>query len=150
MVKNKSDKAKDKKKILKILKKTCGHAFLATVDGIRPWVRSVSPIIGNNLLSIWISTYVKSRKVKQIKKNPNVCLHFAKQPDGSMVATVHGRAKIVRNIKDKKRVWKLAQFDMKQYFPDGPESKNFCLLRIVPNVIEWWDSWTAGRRVTTV
>jgi len=137
----------DKKKILAIMKKTCMHAFLATVDGSQPRVRSVSPIIGDDL-SIWISSFINARKVKQVKRNAKVCLHFAKQPDGSMIATVNGTAKIVRNLKDKKRVWKMAKFDLANYFPDGPSSKNFCLLRIVPKVIEWWDTWKSGRKTT--
>jgi general stress protein 26 len=143
----KSKVSKDKKRILRIMKKTCSHAYLATVAGKQPWVRSVSPIVGNDM-SIWISTFEKARKVSQIKRNPKVCLHFARQPDGGMVATVHGRAKIVKSIRDKEQVWEMAQFDLKQFFPGGPRSNNFCLLKIIPREIEWWDSWGSGRKTT--
>ncbi len=146
-MKKKITLAKAKKRIIKIMKKTSNHAYMATVAGKQPWIRSVSPIIGDGM-SIWITTFANSRKVKQIKKNPRICLHFAKQPDGSMVATMHGTVKVMKNLKDKKKVWKIAQFDLKQFFPEGPASKNLCLLKIIPKVIEWWDSWESGRKIT--
>lgn len=146
-MKKKITLAKAKKKIITILKKTCDQAYMATVAGKQPWIRSVSPIIGNGM-SIWVTTFAKSRKVKQIKKNPRVCLHFAKHPDGSMVATIHGTVKIIQDLKAKKKVWGIAKFDLKQFFPEGPASKDYCLLKIVPEVIEWWDSWESGRKVT--
>lgn len=148
-MKKKVTLAKAKKKIIKIMKKTCNHAYLATVAGKQPWIRSMSPIIGDDM-SIWVTTFAKSRKVKQIKKNPRVCLHFVKHPDGSMAATVHGKVKVMTDLKDKKTVWKMARFDLKQFFPKGPGSKDFCLLKIFPEVIEWWDSWESGRNITKV
>lgn len=136
----------DKKKIVKIMKATGHHAYLATVDRGQPRVRSVSPIIASDM-SIWISTFAKSRKVRQIKKNSRVCLHFVKQPNGDQVATVIGVARIIKGLREKQRVWKLATFNMAQYFPDGPGSKAFCLLKIVPRQIEWWASWESGRKI---
>jgi hypothetical protein len=34
-------------------------------------------------------------------------------------------------------VWKLAPFDLYEHFPDGPDSSDFCLLKIVIRRIEW-------------
>jgi general stress protein 26 len=34
-------------------------------------------------------------------------------------------------------VWKLAPFDLYEHFPDGPDSDDFCLLKIVIKRIEW-------------
>jgi general stress protein 26 len=132
--------AKDRKKIVTLMKKICLHAYLATVDGRQPWVRSVSPIVENDL-SIWIATFHASRKVRQIKKNPNVCLEFVSQPNGDQCVIVFGAAKIVKKPADKKRVWKIAPYDLSQYFPAGPTDKNYGLLRIAIKKIVWRDRW---------
>jgi len=136
----------DKQMILKIMKETCSHAYLATCDGDQPVVRPVTPIIEDNL-SVWITTFNSSRKVKQIKQNPKVCLAFVEQPNGDKAATIIGQAEIIPGMEEKKRVWKLATFDLLQFFPDGPETKEYGLLKININKIEWRDSWTGGQKI---
>lgn len=126
----------DKQKIVSIMKETCLHAYLATCDSGQPRVRPVSPIIEDDM-SIWVTTFFKSRKVKQINQNPNVCLAFVQQPRGDKAAIVIGEAEIVPDLEQKKRVWGLATFDLSQYFPKGAESEEFCLLKIVTKKIEW-------------
>ncbi len=135
----------DKQKIVKIMKETQGHAYFATCEGDQPIVRSISPIIENDM-SIWISTFSTSRKVKQIKKNPKMCLFFTRQPNGDKSAIVVGKAKIITDLKTKEHVWKIAHYDMSGYFPKGPASSPFCLLKILPDKIEWWDNWKTGRK----
>jgi general stress protein 26 len=136
----------DKQQIVKIMKEICLHAYLATCDGDQPVVRPVSPIVEDDL-SVWITTFNSSRKVKQIKQNPKVCLAFVEQPRGDKAATIIGQAEIIPDMEEKKRIWKLATFDLLQYFPDGPESKEYCLLKINIGKIEWRDSWTGGQKV---
>jgi len=91
-------------------------------------------------LSIWVTTYSTSRKVKQIRQNPKVCLAFVEQPQGDKAAIVIGEAEIIKNLEDKKRVWGLATFDLSQHFPNGPDSDEFCLLKTIIKKIEWRDS----------
>ena len=136
----------DKKKIVEIMKKNCLHAYLATCEGKKPRVRPVSPIISDDM-SIWITCFALSRKVNQIKHNHKVCLSFVQHPAGDKSATVIGTAKIVKDLNEKKKVWKLAKFNLLGYFPGGPESKEFCLLKIVPDFIEWRDSWKSKLKV---
>jgi general stress protein 26 len=132
--------AKEESRIRRIVRETMGHAFLATVDGQQPVVRSISPILGPGL-TIWVATFASSRKVKQIRKNPRVALQFTSQPDGDRLVLVLGRARIVRDMAEKKRAWKLAGYDMSQYWPEGPGAEEYCLLRIVPRRIEWREDW---------
>lgn len=136
----------DEQRIVSIMKQNCLHAYLATSDGDQPSVRPVSPIVEDDM-SIWVTTYGTSRKVKQIQKNPNICLAFVEQPNGDKAATVIGEAQVVPDMTKKKRVWKLATFDLSEHFPGGPESDDFCLLKIVIERIEWRDNWTAKRKV---
>jgi general stress protein 26 len=136
----------DKQKIVGIMKETCLFAYLATSDGDQPRVRPVSPIVEDDM-SVWVATSASSRKVKQINQNPKICLAFVQQPSGDKSATVIGEAEITKDLEQKKKIWKLAPYDISQHFPKGPESDEFCLLKININKIEWWDSWEAGRKV---
>jgi general stress protein 26 len=88
-------------------------------------------------MSIWVTTRSTSRKVKQLRENPKICLAFVELPDGDQAATVIGEARITQDIRKKRRVWKLAPFDLYEHFPDGPDSDDFCLLKIVIKRIEW-------------
>ena len=131
----------EEQKIVSLMKENSLHAYLATSDGDQPRVRPVSPIVEDNM-AIWVTTNSTSRKVKQIGQNPRICLAFVEHPDGDKAAIVVGEAHIIPDIEEKKRVWKLATFDLWQHFPNGPDSDEFCLLRIVIKRIEWRDSWT--------
>ena len=131
----------DKEKIIAIMKNTCLHAYLATSDEDQPRVRPVSPIVEDDM-SIWVTTFSNSRKIKQIKQNPKICLAFVAQPNGDKAAIVIGEADIITDPENKKRVWNLAAFDLFQHFPEGPESKEFCVLKIIPKKIEWREDWS--------
>jgi general stress protein 26 len=129
-----------------IMKDNSLHAYLATCDGDQPTVRPVSPIVEDET-TIWITTYASSRKVRQIQRNPKICLAFVEQPNGDKAATVIGEAKIIQKTEQKKRVWGLASFDLAQHFPGGSGSTDFCLLKIAVRRIEWRDSWTGEQKI---
>ena len=136
----------DIQSIISIMKANCSHADLATVDADEPRLRPVSAIVEDDL-SIWVATFSTSRKVKQLGKNPNVCLSFVEHPDGNKAAFVLGRAVIETSPEQRRRVWKVAPYKLAEYFPDGPDSAAYCLLRIVPRQIEWRESWESGNKV---
>lgn len=136
----------DKEKIVDIMKECCLFTFLATMDGDQPQVRPVSPIVEADM-SVWVATFSGPRKVKHISRNPKISLAFVRHPSGDKSATIVGEAEIIENLEQKKRVWKLAPYDISQHFPKGPESEEFCLLKINPKKIEWWDSWEGGRKI---
>jgi general stress protein 26 len=136
----------NRQKVVAIMQENSLHAYLATCDSDQPRVRPVSPIVEDNL-SIWVTTFCSSRKVKQIRQNPKICLAFVEQPRGNKAATVLGEVEIVADLEQKKRVWKLATFDLSEHFPNGPESDEFCLLKIIIKKIEWRDSWTSRLKV---
>jgi general stress protein 26 len=131
----------DEQKIISIMKDNFLFASLSTSDGDQPRVRTVSPIVEDDM-SIWITTRSTSRKVKQLRENPKICLAFVEPPDGDRDAIVIGEAQIIPDIQKKRKVWNLAPFDLYRHFPDGPTSSDFCLLKIIPKRIEWRDSGT--------
>jgi general stress protein 26 len=91
--------------------------------------------------------YASSRKVKQIQRNPKICLAFVEQPNSDRAATISGEAKIILDMEQKRKVWSLAGFDLTQYFPGGPSSADFCFPRIIPSRIEWRDSWAGQSKI---
>jgi general stress protein 26 len=136
----------EEQKIVSIMKDNYLHANLATSDGDQPRVRTVSPIVEDDM-SIWVTTRGTSRKVKQLRQNPRICLAFVEPPDGDKAVTVIGEACIIPDMEKKRRVWKLAPFDLYEHFPNGPDSDDFCLLKIIPKRIEWRDNWADGAKV---
>jgi general stress protein 26 len=68
-------------------------------------------------------------------------------PDGDKAAIVIGEARITQDIRKKRRVWKLAPFDLYEHFPDGPDSNGFCLLKIVIKKIEWREIGTGAAKI---
>jgi len=122
------------------------HAYFATCDGDQPFVRPISPTVEDDLY-IWVTTFCSFRKVNQIKQNPKICLAFIEQPGGDKAAFVFGGAEIVSDLQKKKRVWKLAPFDLSKHFPKGPESEEFCVLKILVEKIEWRDNWEGGTKI---
>ncbi|MCX8014434.1 MAG: pyridoxamine 5'-phosphate oxidase family protein [candidate division WOR-3 bacterium] len=122
------------------MKKIVMLSYFATCDGNKPVIRPVSPIIENDL-SIWITTFSNFRKIKQVKKNSNNCLAFVEYVHDNKLAIVYGKAKIVNDSKQKRRIGNIASFNLKEYFPDGPRSKDYCLVKININRIEWRKGW---------
>ena len=136
----------DEQKIVSIMKDNYLYANLATCDGDQPRVRIVSPVVEDDM-SIWVTTRSTSRKVKQLRENPKICLAFVELPDGDKAVTIIGEALIIPDIRKKRRVWKLAPFDLYEHFPDGPDSDDFCLLKIIVKRIEWRDSGTGAAKI---
>lgn len=136
----------EKDKIVQIMKETAGFAFMATCDGDAPTVRWVSPIVEDDL-SIWVTTSASSNKVRRIRKNPKVSLLFADSPKGEREATVQGKAELISDLATRKRVWGLATFDLFAHFPGGPDSPDFCVLKVLPEEIRWRESWAEGNKV---
>jgi len=136
----------DEQKIVSIMKDNYLYAYLATCDGDQPRVRIVSPVVEDDM-SIWVTTRSTSRKVKQLRENPKICLAFVERPDGDKAVTIIGEALIIPDIRKKRRVWKLAPFDLYEHFPDGPDSDDFCLLKIIVKRIEWRDSGTGAAKI---
>lgn len=136
----------DRNKIVAIMKENSSHAYLATCDEDQPVVRPISPIVEDDM-SVWVITFDSSRKVKQIRQNPRICLAFVEHPAGEKAATVLGRAEIVDSLDEKKRIWSLVSWDPLQFFPDGPTSDELCLLKIATEKIEWRESQTSGENI---
>ena len=104
-----------------------------TEDG-KPWVRYVTPVADENA-TLWIATFIHSRKVGQIKKNPEVHLTTGvMDPEkAESYLQIQGRAEILTDEETKKSVW----FDQLKGIFSGPGDPNYCVCKITPYRIEF-------------
>ena len=108
---------------------------LATIteDG-KPWARYVTPFADENL-TFWMATFINSRKVAQIKKNPEVHLTTGvSDPEkAESYLQIQGRAEILTDEETKKTLW----FDHLAQIFSGPDDPNYCVCKITPYRVEY-------------
>jgi general stress protein 26 len=121
----------------KILSKFTGPTLcaLATVteDG-KPWVRYVTPFADEHL-TLWMATFVHSRKVGQIRNNSEVHLTtgVASMEKAESYLQIQGRADILSDAATKKAVW---TDHLKGIF-SGPDDPNYAVCKVTPYRIEY-------------
>ena len=134
-----------KKKILKVIEGS-KLASLATIANGRPWVRYV--VARSEGLTIYICTFKDSRKVKQIKKNPNVHLTIGGSMENMeapyVQITACARARSDAGIR--KRLW--MPF-MKKYYT-GVDDPRYVVIEARPVLIEYMSTETHTPRIYKV
>ena len=129
-----SSKQELEKKILAKFKgpTLCALATL-TEDG-KPWVRYVTPFADENL-TLWLATFLGSRKVGQLSKNPEVHLvtGVTTMETAESYLQIQGRAEILTDETTKKAVW----FDHLKNIFSGPDDPNYVVCKIRPYRIEY-------------
>ena len=83
--------------------------------------------------SIWFFTDRQTEKVAQLQK---LNLAFTDGDRGTYVS-ISGHGEIHTDHARMKRLWTPAA---KPWFPDGPDSPNLCLIKVVPETAEFWDA----------
>ncbi|MBE3087351.1 MAG: pyridoxamine 5'-phosphate oxidase family protein [Bacteroidetes bacterium] len=113
-----------------IIKETtyCG---LVTIDSTgQPQVRTMNPFPANDELITWFATSRTSRKVREIKNNPRVCVYYANHKSAKGYVNITGIAEV---IDDKVLLTKMKR----EYWESIPNWQNiFVLIKIVPKTIE--------------
>jgi general stress protein 26 len=112
--------------------KFCGLATFDSSGMIH--MRTMNPFPANKEFITWFATSRNSRKVKEIKDNPNVCVYYANHSSGKGYVSITGTAEI---IDDKELL-----ISMKRAYWEGiPNWQNiFVLIKIKPktmNVINY-------------
>jgi general stress protein 26 len=83
---------------------------LATVDSAgQPQVRTMNPFPLRDDFVVWFATGRKSRKVKEIMKNPHVSVYYANHANATGYVNISGTARIIDDkellIKMKREYW---------------------------------------------
>ena len=99
------------------------------VEG-KPRARTMSPFPPEENWIIWLGTSTKSRKVKEIKNNPNVMVFYYDSDSWSYVS-VSGQAILVNNQDKKAEYWKEG---WKRFYPD--RDKDYILIKVIPERLE--------------
>ena len=107
---------------------------LATTSKNGARVRMVHPTFEGETL--WICTGTDSPKVLQIKNDARVDLQFQVAPPDFVHLLVRGRAELIDDPSEKKRVWDVMDYDLSQFWTGGPTDPGFTPLRISPERVE--------------
>lgn len=113
-----------------IIKETT-YCALVTVDSTgQPQVRTMNPFPANDELITWFATSRTSRKVREIKNNPRVCVYYADHITAKGYVNITGIAEV---IDDKVLLIKMKR----DYWENIPDWQNiFVLIKIVPKTLE--------------
>jgi len=124
-----------KERILKILQQP-QLAGLATItqDG-KPWARYVM-VVGSPDMTIRCATFASARKVKQIKKNPEVHVTCGVTDPRNMAPylQIQGRAALNTSKEARHGFWS----DMLKVIFSGPDDPNYAVVEIKPYCVEYW------------
>jgi general stress protein 26 len=107
-------------------------AMFSTVDGDRPCTRPMGAFqISDN--EIWMATFNESRKVRQVKANPNVELCFM---DSNLNhVRLAGKARVVEDADAKTRLWETVP-EMGDYFKSA-EDPAYVIIQTTVHTIEY-------------
>jgi len=107
---------------------------VATSGPDGPRVRMVHPTWDGETL--WFATGTSSPKVAQLRADPRVDLQFQVAPPDFVHVLVRGRAEIVDDAAEKKRVWDVIDYDLSQFWPGGPTDPEYSPIKVTPTRVE--------------
>jgi general stress protein 26 len=114
----------------RVMEKT-RFAALMTVDaGGRPQARTMDTFPPDPEMVVWMATNPRSRKVRQIEKDPRVALYYF-DPETSAYVTLHGTARLVTDPEQKKKWWKA---EWSEFYPD--REAGYLLIAVTPERLE--------------
>ncbi len=105
-------------------------ALISLDENGLPHARVMDPFVPEHDLTVWFGSNPQSKKVTQIKNNPQVTLYYL-DSDASGYVTIHGRAQIVEDKTEKEKRWK---DEWKIFYPRWPEG--YILIKVVPKWME--------------
>ncbi len=115
-----------------IMEKVRYCAFITVDSSETPRARIVDAFAPDSQMVVWVATNPRTRKVKQIQRNPRVTL-FYWDPDGISYVAYTGTATLVSDPREKARHWKEA---WKNFYQDRWRGEDYVLIRIQPTRIE--------------
>ncbi len=107
------------------------YCALVTIDSTgQPQIRTMNPFPPNDELITWFATSRTSRKVRELRNNPKVCVYYANHVTAKGYVNITGIAEV---IDDKELLVKMKR----DYWNGIPDWQNkFVLIKIVPKTLE--------------
>jgi general stress protein 26 len=115
-------------------KKAVWCALATVADHNEPRVRMVHPTWEGDIL--WIATGPQTAKAREIQQNGAVDIQFQVAPDDFVHLLVRGRASVLTDQETKSRIWDVMDYDLAQFWPNGPTSPDYCVIRVEPSRVE--------------
>ena len=109
-------------------------AALASVEDGAPRVRMVHPTWEGETL--WFATAPRSPKARQIAKTPQVELQYQVSPPDFVHVVVRGCAELVSDDAMRRHVWDVLDYELADFWPEGPADPNYVAVRITPERVE--------------
>lgn len=107
------------------------YCALITLDESgRPQVRTMNPFPPEEDMSVWMATNTRSRKVRELRRDPRVTLYYSDHAKAIGYVALSGRAELTE---DRAEILKRKRAYWDQAFP-GLE--NLVLIRIVPERLD--------------
>ena len=107
---------------------TC--ALITLDENQRPMVRAMDAFLPEPDFTVWFGTNPMSRKVTQIRHNPEVTLYYLGNEDSGYVVS-HGQAELIDDQSEKNQRWKE---EWKAFYPD--QTDNYLLIKVSPQSME--------------
>jgi len=113
-----------------IMTNTNNCALITTDNNHIPRVRMMGTLKPEPDFTVWFGTNPNSRKVSQIKQNPEVTLYYQEEGNSGYVM-LQGTAQLVNDEKEKDIHWK---DQWKEFYPNFPDG--YLLIKVSPNWME--------------
>ena len=115
--------------------RTATWCALATETGGEPRVRMVHPTWEGETL--WLATGPETLKAKQMAVNPIVDIQYQVAPPDFIHLMIRGRATLISDNAVREHVWNnVMDYDLAQFWPEGPTDPNYVAVRIDPDRVE--------------
>ena len=109
-------------------------AAISTVRDGEPRVRLVHPTWEGETL--WFATDPTSPKAKQIAQVPYIDIQYQVSPPDFVHILVRGTAEIITDDAARQHVWDVLDYDLSQFWPEGPKAEGYAAVRITPTRVE--------------
>ena len=116
----------------RLIAKARFSSFVTVGEKSEPHARIVDPFAPDSSFVVWVATNALTRKVQEIKRNPNVVLLWFDAGDPGYVS-LSGSATLVTDAASKQRHWKE---EWRGMYRDGNRGDDYVLIRIVPRHLE--------------
>jgi general stress protein 26 len=119
-----------------------GTCMLVTSSGRGIRARPMHALPDRQAGCFWFITDLRGAKDDEIKIGPDVCLAFADIGSNTYLS-ITGRAEVLHDAAKAGELW---SNETQAWWPKGPTDPEVCVLRVVPDNAEFWD--TRGNSIT--
>lgn len=128
------EKEKEREHLLDVAREVieaAGNCALISLDSLgKARTRTMDPFLPDKDFVIWFGTNPASRKVAQIRHNPDVTLYYFDKPTSSYVV-ISGKAIIIDTPSEKALHWKKKWQAFYPHYPQG-----YSLIKVIPQWLE--------------